>query len=109
MVCPYYKNNYCTSPLLPSPDDSVTAKIRCYENFKSCKFYVELGLKNEIKINFFSAVNLLNEALHSDCEYFDVKRVSQGYITYCKAINRVLTLSQAKNCVTYWQSCPFRQ
>ncbi|BFH73815.1 hypothetical protein SJAV_17590 [Sulfurisphaera javensis] len=109
MVCPYYRNGYCTSPLLPSPDDTVTTKSRCYDNFKSCRYYVEQELKNELKINFFSEVNLLNEQLSSQCEYFDIKRVNQGYISYCKAINRVLTLSQAKNCVIYWQSCPFRK
>lgn len=110
MVCPYYKNGYCISPLLPTaPDNTVTSKNRCYDNFKTCKYYVELQLKNEMKINFFSRVNLLEEPLKSECEYFDIKRVNQGFIAYCKAINRVLTVTQAKNCVTFWSSCPFRK
>ncbi|ALU30420.1 hypothetical protein [Sulfolobus acidocaldarius] len=121
-ICPYYKNGYCTSPILDSPTDSVTSSNRCMGNFRSCRYYVardedsEEGLNKyviedsqiEQEISFYNKINILDTPLDSECKYFQLVRTEKGLVAHCKVLGRVLTRSQAVLCNKEWEDCPFR-
>ncbi|MCY0859846.1 MAG: hypothetical protein OWQ54_05390 [Sulfolobaceae archaeon] len=118
--CPYYRNDYCTSPLLPSPDNTVTSPSRCLNNFKSCRFYVEKkdeeeGLspliqdeKVSLPTSFYTIISTSEKPIASECQYFKLFKTEKGYLPYCNVLKRVLTLSQASLCSTSPHQCPFR-
>lgn len=119
--CPYYKNGYCTSPLLPEPDDTVTSTFRCLGVYKSCRFYVDNGGNEENKglqtfteekreraPLFYAAISLMEKPITSECQYFKLYRTDKGYVGYCDVLKRVLPSSQAILCSQKPNGCPFR-
>jgi len=120
-ICPYYKNGYCTSPLLEQPSQEFTSSQRCLtENFKTCRFYIpkedeiekkalEQYIYEPKEIIIFSPVNVIDEPKNSECEYYQLLKTDKGYIAKCRIMKRVLTKSQANNCVSYWNTCPIRK
>lgn len=109
----------CTSPLLQEPTDIVTSPLRCYDNYETCRYYPAKDKKNDQpdgltkffrerkKIGIYPAVNMINENVYSECKYFNLIKIDNGYVVRCEAIRRVLTLSQIKNCEKHWRTCPF--
>jgi len=106
--------------MLSTPDDTVTSAQRCLtEKYRTCRYYVpkedeeKKELENYIyepkEIIIFSPVNVLDEPQNSECEFFELIKTDKGYIAKCKIMNRILTKSQAKNCVAYWFTCPIRK
>ena len=120
-ICPYYKGGYCTSPMLPNPDDTITSSQRCMtEKYITCRYYVpkeedeeKKALENYIyepkEIIIFSPVNVLDEPRQSECEFFQILKTDKGYIAKCRVMNRVLTKSHVNNCANFWLSCPIRR
>ncbi|MEM1639818.1 MAG: hypothetical protein QXJ69_07110 [Desulfurococcaceae archaeon] len=49
----------------------------------------------------------------SGCPYFELVKYSEEVeatcIAFCKTTNRYLTRSFAKKCITFWETCPFKQ
>ncbi|MEW9491572.1 MAG: hypothetical protein TQ35_0005135 [Candidatus Aramenus sulfurataquae] len=118
-VCPYYKNGYCTSPMLDTPSDSVVSPQRCFKTYKGCRFYVDKGEEKqglevydeeriEQEVKFYPRVNVLMEKVDSECQFFQLLRTNSGFIAYCKVLGRILTESSAELCSKYWQKCPIR-
>ena len=118
-VCPYYKGGYCTSSLLEQPSQDFVSSQRCLtENYKTCRFYipkeeekegVEKYIEGTNEILLYAKVNILDELLISECEYYELIKTDKGYIAKCKLMNRVITKSQAKLCISYWNTCPIRK
>jgi len=123
--CPYYKGGYCISPLLDTPTDSVVSSLRCLniERAKTCRYYVEKEEKKEgldsfseiekpklgyLKINLITK-ELLQKIDDVGCEFFRYNNVEEGIIAYCRLKHRVLTESEAKNCILYYDKCPIRK
>lgn len=121
--CPYYKNGLCISPKLNTPTDAVTSPSRCYDEnmYKTCKYYEEKdqketeekGLTKYIPktsiLNFYPAVNLLDEAIQPQCEYFRLYQFEKRYVARCEILDRILTKGQVNLCLKYANKCPFRK
>ena len=112
-ACPYYRQGYCTSPLLEKPTDFVTDSSRCMGNYFTCRFYVKDIVQTDDDPNrvnpSWNSVNLLDKIPVSGCPYFEVNRTEKGIIARCKLISRILTRSQVSLCVERWMTCPYVQ
>ncbi|AWR97786.1 hypothetical protein DFR86_09655 [Acidianus sulfidivorans JP7] len=122
--CPYYKNGFCVSPMLDNPSDIVVSPDRCFKIYKTCRYYVETeedknnedqGLgkfqdeeKIEQEVKFYPKVNLIQENIDSSCEFFQLMKMENGFIAYCKILERIITESQAKQCHINPDKCPLR-
>ncbi|NON61507.1 hypothetical protein HLB03_02110 [Acidianus sp. DSM 29099] len=108
--------------MLDSPSDVVVSANRCFKNFKSCRYFVskhdeeeeKVGLESyeeekvEQEIKFYEKVNVLEDRIDSECEFFQLIKTSSGFVAKCTLLGRILTESHAKNCGKYWQNCPIR-
>ena len=119
MVCPYYNNGYCVSPRLGKPNSTVTSSLRCIKNYTSCSYYVQRneqdrrGLLNYVpveseRLSFYPQINIIDEDMISECEYFRPIRTDKGIVVRCIVLNRLLTTHQALLCVKEYKGCPFR-
>lgn len=118
MVCPFYRDGYCISPMLPQPDNTVTSPNRCYNTFKTCRYFdkekaekhEKEGLDIFTKINpqlYFSPIYVIDDNVESQCEFFIKSKTDDGQVAYCRLLDRVLVESHAKLCADY-EHCPFR-
>jgi len=120
-ACLYYRDGLCFSPRLDTPTDSVTLAKRCLtEQHKTCSFYIEKEEQQEKKgvekytpekqeILIYAPVNVIERPELSECDYFVMMETDKGTVAKCKIMGRILTKSQAKNCVAYWNTCPIRK
>jgi len=117
-ICPYYKNGFCTSPLLDTPSDSVVSPNRCFKTYKGCRLYQDKGEEREgllsfqenveLELKFYPRVNILASVVESSCENYRLVRTEKGHVAFCSVLSRVLTVSNAQLCNKYWQTCPIR-
>lgn len=120
-ICPYYKNGFCVSPLLDNPSDLVVSPDRCFNLYKTCRYFVDNGneeskgltkfekTKIEQEIKFYPKANLIQENIDSGCEFFQLMKLDGNFVALCKILNRVLTEFHAKRCSLYWEKCPLRK
>ncbi|MEW9491475.1 MAG: hypothetical protein TQ35_0004645 [Candidatus Aramenus sulfurataquae] len=97
MICAYYNNGYCNSPIAPKKD--VTSRL-CFSNFRKCQYFGEVIEVKELN---------LRQKVKSDCPYFLLKDQGGEYVPFCRVLNFRITESQAANCSLHWQSCPLRE
>ncbi|MBP1357725.1 MAG: hypothetical protein JZD40_04470 [Sulfolobus sp.] len=116
MECPWLRNGICTSPKFNGPDASAVVGRHCYESYTSCSLYtpksiIEETLEKSALTLSPLEVYIIETPSKSDCPYFMVKKVRNlnYYYAYCEILRRPLTRSQAKNCVKFPNSCPFRR
>jgi len=115
--------------MLEHPDDTVTSSVRCLDidKAKTCRYYVEkeneenkkegLTKYNEtekqkisyLRINIIDDKELLKKIESTECSYFHFNIIEDGAIAYCGIMNRMLTTSQARNCILYARTCPIRK
>ncbi|QKQ99357.1 hypothetical protein GWK48_02175 [Metallosphaera tengchongensis] len=116
-ICPHYKSGYCTSPMLDTPTADVTSPNRCFNSFKGCRYFVDTGEEKqglelyqsvEQEIKFYPLVNVMESPLESSCENYRPMRTGKGYVAFCTALGRILTVTNAEMCSKYWRSCPYR-
>ena len=125
MVCPWYRQGFCISPVLDKPSDSVTSANRCLGDFKTCKFYIDSpdtdkeGLEkfeekqtaNKLHITelMLPEVYATTEMPESPCEYFSVSTYDGKYYAFCRKKREWLVKSQISLCASYYNTCPWRE
>lgn len=57
----------------------------------------------------YKKIFLLYRKPASKCEFFEVKEDQEGYLAYCRVLNRYLTMYAVAKCEKYWQTCPYRK
>jgi hypothetical protein len=62
----------------------------------------------EQEISFYHKINVLESTLDSECPNFELFRTEKGLVARCKAMDRILTVSQAELCSKVWKTCPVR-
>ncbi len=97
VVCPYYQNGYCTSPIAHKKD--VTSSL-CFSNFRKCQFFGDAIEVKELD---------LRQKVTSDCPYFLLRDKGGEYVPFCKVLDFRITEGQARNCSLYWRTCPLRE
>nr|WP_236748953.1 hypothetical protein [Acidianus manzaensis] len=107
--------------MLDNPSEIVVSPDRCFKMYKTCRYYVDTGENSESQglekfqeekieqeVKFYPKVNLIQENIDSGCEFFQLMRMENGFIAYCKILDRIITESQAKQCHANWDKCPLR-
>lgn len=122
MICPWYKQGYCVSPLLSKPSNTVTSASRCLGDYKSCRYYKDSsdsnsndGLAKFMKGGKYKITSLMVAEVYahesppaSQCEYFQVFAYDGKYYARCAIKGQWLTVSQSKLCSLY-DKCPYRE
>lgn len=115
MQCPWLRGNICTSPKFRGPDASAVVGPHCYDSYTSCSLYepksiLEQTLETSSNVLQPMEVYIINEPIKSTCPFFQVRKFRNlnYYYGYCLILRRPLTRSQAYNCMSIPNECPFR-
>ncbi|MEM0066680.1 MAG: hypothetical protein QXZ22_00960 [Sulfolobales archaeon] len=116
-ICPWYKDGYCTSPLLDGPSADVVNKVQCLggrELYIQCRYYRETQEVSEGSYDVFGKPFLMVHGIDKppdvSCEFAKVFKHEQGkYLVGCLVLKRFLGVHEVSQCSSYWKSCPYRR
>lgn len=116
-ICPWYKDGYCTSPLLDAPSADVVNKIQCLggrEVYAQCRYYRETQVIREGGYDEFGKPFLMVHGIDKPpeifCEFAKIFKHEQGkYLAGCRALGRFLGIHEVDLCSTHWKQCPYRR
>lgn len=119
MICPWYRDNMCTSPKLeqPSSDPITMACVGGPKQYKECRYFVEKvedsRLTNVTASTKFGKallmIHALNEKPKSECEFFESEDHEGYFLAGCTVLRRYLTKFEVPDCEKYWVNCPYRK
>ncbi|MCX8184697.1 MAG: hypothetical protein RMI56_01250 [Sulfolobales archaeon] len=117
MVCPWYRDGFCTSPLLESPSSDIVNKVHCLsgrEVYTHCRYYREIQTVREEGYEEFGKPFLIVHGIDKlpevSCNFVRIFKLEQGkYVAGCHVLKRFLGVHEIRLCETHWKQCPYRR